>query len=207
MASRSALQIRTLGERSFVSETTKILSGLKSRDPAILKAFFNELNPYMLRMLASHKIFSDQAEDLVHQTWETFFKNLEKFESRSQLKTFLIGILMNKIREHRRANQRLVFEESSEDFLNHHFTPDGWWKKDPEDPYQYLESTELGEFLKECIEGLTETQRSAFVMVEVEEESSQEICNILQVSHSNLRVLLFRAKEKLRSCLQGKLST
>ena len=90
--------------------------------------------------------------------------------------------------------------------MDHAFTKDGWWKTAPSDPYRITELRQAADFVKECIEGLSEQQMAAFVMKEVEEEESENICNVLGVNVSNLRVLLFRAKDKLRKCLEGKVS-
>jgi RNA polymerase sigma-70 factor (ECF subfamily) len=59
--------------------------------------------------------------------------------------------------------------------------------------------------IEDCLEGLSSNQKEAFLLREVEGEDSASICNILDVSITNLGVLLFRAKEKLRQCLEGKI--
>lgn len=182
------------------------LSRLNRRDPEYLESIFRDCNPRLLRMLAANRIFAETAEDLVHQTWERFFTNLDKFEGRSEISTFVCGILLNKIREHRRATGKIIFEEESETVMGNSFTPEGWWKNPPHDPSRLLENAEASAFVAECLEGLSEQQKSAFLLREVEQEEAKEICNLLSVSISNLRVLLFRAREKLRQCLEGKVS-
>ena len=195
---------KKLSERVIDSETLLLL---KSRDAEFLKSIFIEVNPYLTRVCVSNGIYQDDVKELIHQTWERFFSNLEQFEGRSQIRTFICGILFNKIREHRRGQKRLVPEEDTEKFMNEAFTPDGWWKVPPTDPQKLLENRELSDFIKECMEGLSEQQLNAFVMKEVEEENSDDVCNVLGVNVSHLRVLLFRAKDKLRKCLEGKMAT
>lgn len=177
---------------------------LKDRDARFLEKQFRTINPVLLRILAANRIFGEHAEDITHQTWEKFFQNLEKFEGRSGLQTFVCGILINKIREYRRSQNRMVLEEDAEAVFSNAFTTEGWWSLKSQDPSALLKSTELAQHIGECLEGLTEAQRSAFVLKEVENEDSTEICNALGVSVSNLRVLIFRAKDKLRKCLEGK---
>jgi len=185
------------------NEETLLL--LKKRDAAFLEKTFRDLNPILLRVLAANQIYAETAEDVVHQTWERFFTNLEQFEGRSELKTFLCGILFNKIREHRRAAGRLVFDEDSETVMARAFTPEGWWNVSPGDPSAFVYSKQISSLIGECLDGLTELQKSAFVLKEVHQEESPDICNVLGVSVSHLRVLIFRAKDKLRQCLEGKL--
>jgi RNA polymerase sigma-70 factor (ECF subfamily) len=206
MGKKSPKDTRSHEEASQNPLSEEILQLLKKRDKPFLEKLFLEVNPYLVRVSLANGIEADQAKDLIHQTWETFFINLEKFEGRSQIRTFLCGILFNKIREHRRLEKRFVYEEDSEKFMNHAFTPDGWWKVPPSDPCRIAELKETSEFVKECIEGLSEQQMTAFIMKEVEEEESESICNFMGVNVSHLRVLLFRAKDKLRTCLEGKVS-
>lgn len=180
---------------------------LIARDPALLHALFIEINPFLLRLCLSNRIYKENSEEVIHQTWETFFQNLDKYEGRSQIRTFICGILFNKIREHRRSQSRTLYEEDSEKVLNHAFTADGWWKVSPQDPFKAIELKQSAQLIKDCIEGLSDQQKTAFVLREVEEENSDEICNLLGVTVSHLRVLLFRAKEKLRICMEGKIRT
>ncbi len=182
------------------------LDAIRCRDKPALKALFEALNPALVKMLSCHGIFGEKAEDLIHETWETFFQNLHKFEGRSQLKTFALGILINKIREFRRSSARTDLEDDSEKIFNRSFTPEGWWAQEPADPHKLMESKEIGQQIQECMEGLTEAQKSAFILIEVNKEEASAASNLLGISVSHLRVLIFRAKDKLRSCLTGKLA-
>lgn len=186
------------------SADLELLRRLRARDSECLTQLFQETNPALIRMLRAQNVRGEQAQDLIHQAWETFFAGVDQFEGRSSIKTFVTGILLNKIREHRRAVARVSLEDNSEDVYAHSFTPEGWWRRDPEDPDQLLRSKEFSRFLAECMESLTDSQRSAFHLIEVEEEPASSVCNVLSVTATNLRVLLFRAKQKLRLCLEGR---
>ena len=190
-------------DRFVDAETNELLI---KRDPAFLKSLFVDINPFLIRVCIANSIYSENADDIIHQTWETFLTNLEKFQGRSQIRTFICGILFNKIREHRRIQGKIVYEEDAEQFMNNSFTLTGWWKNKPSSPDKLIELRESGELIKECLEGLSEQQKAAFLMKEVEDENPEEICNILGVNVTHLRVLLFRAKDKLRKCLEGKVS-
>lgn len=177
---------------------------LTDRDPEFLKILFVEVNPYLLKILGGQKIFGETAQDLVQAAWETFFTNLDKFEGRSQIRVFVAGILFNKIREHRRLLKKTEYVEDAESVYETAFT-DGWWNQEPSDPAKLLQSQQTVGAIEECMEGLSEAQREAFVLREVEGEISENICKILGINISNLGVLLFRAKDKLRKCLEGKI--
>lgn len=185
------------------SESPQDLVKLKNRDSLFLSELFTDMNPKLLRMMASKGIYAESAEEIVHQCWETFFANLDKFEGRSKIRTFVFGILINKIREDRRRSNRIDFEEDSEKVFERSFTKDGWWVNEPTDPHRIIENRQLGDSIEDCLEGLTDAQRAAFLLIESEGESSESACQIMGVSVSNLRVLIFRAKDKLRACLEG----
>ena len=181
-----------------------LLEKLKSRDPLVLENIFREVNPYLLRILYSHGLLEEHAEEILHESWEIFLSGLDKFEGRSQIKVFLAGIILNKIREYRRRQKRLVFVEDSSAEMDTAFTPDGWWKQEPQDPHALFQSKKVLEGLVECLEGLGQQQKEAFLLKEVEGENSEIICKILGVTITNLGVLLFRAKQNLRGCLEVK---
>lgn len=176
---------------------------LKNRDPQFLSELFTDMNPRLMKMMASKGLFAETAEEIVHECWETFFTNLNKFEGRSTIKTFLFGILINKLRENRRRTNRIDYEEDSEKVFERSFTQNGWWVNEPSDPYKLMANLQLGQSIQNCLEGLTDQQRHAFLLIESEGETSENACNIVGVSLSNLRVLIFRAKDKLRACLEG----
>lgn len=194
--------VRTASE--YVDQDT--LDLLSARDPQILTKIFVETNPYLMRVCRTNGVHGEHIDEVIHATWERFFSNIEKFEARSKIRTFVCGILLNKIREYRRAQKRLVLEEDSDQVLSEAFTKEGWWKTVPHDPQRLLELKEATMFMKECLEGLTDQQRTAFVMREVEDENSEVICLALDINVSHLRVVLFRAKDKLRQCLEGRVS-
>jgi RNA polymerase sigma-70 factor, ECF subfamily len=179
------------------------LKELRSRDPQTLEELFKTHNPFLMRMLAAKGLRGERAEDAVFETWKTFFESLESFEGRSQIKTYLCGILINKMRESRRSDSRFVYDEDGQKSVDRAFSPDGWWNQAPADPSQLLEQKQTGLGIEECLEGLSPKQKEAFLLREVAEEDSNEICKILDVSITNLGVLIFRAKEKLRLCLEG----
>ncbi len=181
---------------------TDLKHKLDQREPELVQLMIKEINPVLLKILYTHKIDRQACQDIIHQTWQRFFENYAAFEGRSQLSTFIVGLLINKIREFRRAQKKFVFEDDSEAVFKQSFA-DGWWVNEPTSPDRLLEQKNISTHIADCLEGLTEQQRTAFILREVEDEESDDICNVLGVSISHLRVLLFRAKDKLKKCLEG----
>lgn len=187
--------------------TEDIRNLLKSRDSVLLSQLFTEINPYLIRVCGSSGVFKEHADDIVCETWAIFLNDIDNYQERSKIRTYICGILFNKIKEFRRAQNRLVFEDEPGDSVTKAFSINGWWTKKPHDPHRISELKQASQFIKECMDGLSEHQKLAFIMREVDDESSEEICKLLGVSLENLRVLVFRAKEKLKLCLEGKMSS
>ena len=86
-------------------------------------------------------------------------------------------------------------------FMEDRFDSRGMWKSPPQAMALY--GGEIAKFLKDCMERLAALQRMAFALREIEEMDTEEICNILDVSRTNLRVLLYRGRNGLRECLEA----
>lgn len=180
---------------------------LRSRDAVLLDKLFRDLNPYLQRCLSSRGVFAESAEEVICETWVTFLAKLDNFEGRSSIKTYLTGILFNKVREHFRGIGKYVQpEENIEDLLEQQFTPDGWWKQNPEDPSAIFQKKEIAGIIEKCLEGLSHQQSNAFIMKELQQEETNTICGALGISITNLGVLIYRAKDKLRKCIEGSLA-
>jgi RNA polymerase sigma-70 factor, ECF subfamily len=190
--------------KDFLKIDSKSLQLLQERDEAFITTLVTDLNPGLYRLLLWQGIPADHAAELLQATWATFVETCTRFEGRSAVRTFISGILLNKVREWKRIRLKLKPEEDLETLLTSTFTKDGWWNKPPPTPLEEIENQDIGISVKSCLEGLTENQRLAFVLKEIEEENTETICNLLNLSRTHLGVLLFRAKEKLRICLTMK---
>ncbi len=144
------------------------------------------------------------AEELVQSVWTTFFDAAPTFQGRSHVKTFIFGILYNKALEMRRDQKRSDTHDSIDDFMNARFASDGHWVKPPIDPENFLVASETMTLIQKCIDALPINQRMAFCLKEIDDHGSSDICNILGVTVTNLGVLLYRARNRLRECIEGK---
>ncbi|MBI4054878.1 MAG: sigma-70 family RNA polymerase sigma factor [Elusimicrobia bacterium] len=142
------------------------------------------------------------AEELVQDTFTAFLTAVKRFEGRSQLKTYLFGILYHKASETWRRQKREEATENIEEIFDRRFHKNGLWSAPPQGPEKEALSKEIMEWIEKCSQNLSLNQRSAFYLREVERESTNSICKILNVTATHLGVLLFRARNKLRECLE-----
>lgn len=152
------------------------------------------------------------AEDAVSETLLVALAKPQAFQARSQLKTWLVGILKHKIIDAMRQRQREVMldtgseQDSNADPLEHlAFKADGHFAQQPADwgnPEEDLKSRQFMAVLEACTEKLPAVQGRLFLMREWLEMSSEEICKELGLTPTNLYVQLHRARLRLRECLE-----
>jgi len=145
-----------------------------------------------------------EAEDMVQDVFRTFLERLDSFEGRSQLRTWLFGILHRKGLERRRASVLDERVDPIDEVFESRFDTKGNWTRPPDDLERLMLSKEIGELIRGCMDGLPVNQREAFVLREVEDLETNEICKILAVSVTNFGVLIYRARARLRECLETK---
>jgi RNA polymerase sigma-70 factor (ECF subfamily) len=170
-------------------------------------AYADSLYSYALKFIPNR----DLAQNLVQETFLAGLKNRSSFSGRSSEKTWLIGILKNKILDHLRAKYReipvsqLIDDEGTIDGFFDDRT--GHLAQEPKplefNPTHLLENKEFWKTLSECLKHLPSKTGLAFSLREIEAMESQEICKVLGISPTNLWVMLHRARLHLRQCLQA----
>lgn len=178
------------------------LEDLRRRKPEVLTALVEENTPNLMAGALALGLPHGDAEEAVQETFVAFFSGLDRFEGRSSLRTYLFGILYHKAAHLRAKNRREQATEDVETLFDARFGADGMWARPPRGPEAAALDGEIREWVRRCADGLSDDQRAVFFLKEVEGESPEEICNVLGVSTTNLRVLLHRAKLKLRECLE-----
>ena len=175
---------------------------VRDSDPAAIQSVIEAYLPHILNTAKAAGMPPERAEDVAQSTFETFIERAPAFEGRSHVRTWLFGILYKKIAEARRGLDRDRRLDDIDAVVEARFDAAGMWSN----PTQGLElyGAELGVEIEGCLELLPGTQRMAFVLREVQEMESQEICKILEVTRTNLGVLLYRGRNRLRECLERK---
>ena len=160
--------------------------------------------PHVIRAAWGAGLSREQAEDVAQATFLTFLQVIRRFEGRSHVRTFLFGILYKKVSEARRGLARDRQADGIDGVMESRFSADGHWLRPPRRIDDRLQDAELRREIDGCLESLALKQRMAFVLREVEEMGTREICKILEVSPTNLGVLMYRARNRLRECLEAK---
>jgi RNA polymerase sigma-70 factor (ECF subfamily) len=193
-----------------------LVQALQAGDERVFAAVMDWYSGSLLRLAMSYVPSRAVAEEVVQETWMGVFEGIHRFESRSSFKTWLFRILTNRaktrgIRESRyepsglSASSPDADEGSSlEDSLfvaegsgkGHWLDPPHAWE--PDTPERVLLSKECRAAIENAIESLPATQRQVMTLRDIEGVSSEEVCNILEISETNQRVLLHRARTKVR---------
>jgi RNA polymerase sigma-70 factor (ECF subfamily) len=145
-----------------------------------------------------------QAEEVAQNTFATFIETAPRFEGRSHVRTWVFGILYRKIQEARRGFAKDRQMDDIDEVFESRFDPSGSWSRPPRGPVDNLLAKEARQEISDCLEAAPEPQRMAFHFREVDGLSTKEICKILEVSATNLGVMLHRVRNRLRECLETK---
>lgn len=170
------------------------------------------LRPQLLRFARAQLRDEAAAEDAVQETLLAAIAGEKRFEGRAALRTWLIGILKNKLVDHIRrrarepnAGELLEAEQGDEADFDGLFQEDGHWAEAPAawgDPQRALQNRRFNDVFEACLELLPAQTARVFLMREMLGLETAEICQDLAISTSNCWVLLYRARMRLRSCLQ-----
>ncbi|WP_447965174.1 RNA polymerase sigma factor [Nitrospira sp. Ecomares 2.1] len=193
-----------------------LVRALQAGDEQVFAAVMDWYSGSLLRLALSFVPSRAVAEEVVQETWMGVFEGIHRFEGRSSFKTWLFRILTNRaktrgIRESRyepfglsassgEIDEGLSLEDSlfiTEGSRTGHWKdpPNAW---EPDTPERALLSKECRAAIETAIESLPATQRQVMTLRDIEGVSSEEICNILGISETNQRVLLHRARTKVR---------
>jgi len=161
--------------------------------------------PYLLRYASLQLRNREAAEDAVQETLVAALAAEKGFAGRSQLRTWLTGILKHKIIDsiRRSSREQPLADEASPDELDALFDQSGHWREPPQDwPEQALEQKEFLQALEKCLAQLPARTSQVFLMREHLGFATAEICKELGITATHCWVLLYRARMALRECLQ-----
>jgi RNA polymerase sigma-70 factor (ECF subfamily) len=156
-----------------------------------------------LRAARASGLSRERAEDVVQATFLTFVEKADTFDGRARVRTWLFGILYRKLLEAFRAAQRDQQADDIDGLVDQRFEANGTWVRPPAPVDTHLHAREVRQRIDECLDQLTDRYRMAFVLREVEQLSTEEICKIMEINANNLGVILFRARNRLRECLEA----
>jgi len=174
--------------------------------------FITPLRQQMLRFATQQLSDPTAAEDAVQEAFVGAFRNVSSFQGKAALKSWVFAILKNKIADSLRQKQRYVeasrLQKDQEEELDFDelFNKRGYWPRDEHpqpwgSPEGLLKDQHFWRVFEVCLDNLPGNQGRAFMMREFIELESNEICDAMAITESNLNVMLYRARMRLRECL------
>lgn len=177
--------------------------------------FLEDIRRQMIKFATLQLGDSNLAEDAVQEALIGALKNASSFGGRAALKTWIFAILKYKIADTLRYKQRVVNtssllrEEDEDEALSELFDRKGYWQQDERpvawgNPEASLREKHFWSMFEACLERLPPKQARVFMMREFIELDADEICAKMNLSTSNLHVLLHRSRLRLRECIENK---
>jgi RNA polymerase sigma-70 factor (ECF subfamily) len=205
------------------ADEAEIVRALRCGDEGAFARLVGEYHGALVRMATLYVADRTAAEEVAQETWLAVLRGIDRFEGRSSLKTWIFRILTNRAQTRGRRDSRIVpfaalaraeaaGDEPTVDpalFRGPHDRYPGGWISFPRDwdaPEARLLAAETQGYVRAAIEALPPVQRAVIGLRDVEGLGSQEVCNVLAISETNQRVLLHRARAKVRRALEAYLS-
>jgi RNA polymerase sigma-70 factor (ECF subfamily) len=202
---------------SAAAEEQELLERLRAGDERAFETLVERHYPTMLAVARHYVSSRAVAEEVVQDAWLGVLNGLDRFEGRSSLRTWILRILVNRARTRGARDARTVpfasiapqgdeaavdparFRGPDDPFPGHWRAYPGTWQRLPEET---LADRETLEVVLTTIHQLPPPQRIVITMRDIQGCEAEEVCEALDVSEGNQRVLLHRARSKVRSALE-----
>lgn len=202
------------------SDELRVAAALRAGDEAAFGALVNAHHSALVRLAQQYVASAAIAEEVAQEAWFAFLGSLDRFEGRASLKTWLFRTLLNCARNRKRAEVRSVpfsaldsarDEEAAEPAADaSRFRTEGVWaghwsvapRAFGEDGERRLMRGELRLQLERALEALPPVQREVIILRDVENFTGAEVSELLGLSEPNQRVLLHRARNRVRTMLE-----
>jgi RNA polymerase sigma-70 factor (ECF subfamily) len=191
-----------------------LLKALREGDERVFGELVERWSGMMLRLALSHVDSRAIAEEIVQEAWLTVLRSLDRYERRSSLRTWVLGIVVNLARSRARAERRSIplspesvgpavdpsrFLAADHPRWPHHWAAEPIVWRTPEDELLAIETRNV---ILAAIEALPAAQREVLVLRDLEGLTGAEACNILGLTDTHQRVLLHRARSRVRTALE-----
>jgi RNA polymerase sigma-70 factor (ECF subfamily) len=192
-----------------VDDEGALVRRLRAGDESAFAALVRQYHPVLVRLAMTVVGSRAIADEVVQDTWLAVVRGVGRFEGRSAIKTWLFHILFNRART--AAGRERRSDPIDEDVLAGRFDRSGEWSAPPApwtdtvDDHLAAEST--APLIRELIDGLPDTQRQVILLRDVEGVTATDVGSLLGISAANQRVLLHRARAKVRAGLEARWGT
>lgn len=194
--------------RSATVEDGELVARLRSGDEEAFRFVVERYHTSLLRLAQTMVPTRAVAEEVVQDTWLGLVRGIGAFEGRSSLRTWLFHVLVNRARSTGARERRTpAISPDAPTVPSPRFGPQGNWIDPPshwpDDIEDRLVACELARRIRPRIDELPEMQRQVVTLRDVEGIPAAEVCELLGISAGNQRVLLHRARARLRGMLDG----
>jgi RNA polymerase sigma-70 factor (ECF subfamily) len=201
-----------------------LCAALRRGDESAFSTLVSLYHAPLRRLALSYVRSAAVADEVVQETWLGVIRGIHGFEERASLKTWIFRILTNTAKTRAERESRMVplsalsaadsdsdepavdpdrfFDQQQARWPGHWASPPARWDELPAD---HLEGRELLDAMKGVIEQLPSRQRQVIVLRDIEGWDAEEVCRVLELSEANQRVLLHRARSKVRQALEDQL--
>jgi RNA polymerase sigma-70 factor (ECF subfamily) len=198
-----------------------LCAALRRGDESAFSTLVSLYHAPLRRLALSYVRSAAVADEVVQETWLGVIRGIQDFEERASLKTWIFRILTNTAKTRAERESRMVplsalsaadsdsdepavdpdrfFDQQQARWPGHWASPPARWDELPAD---HLEGRELLDCMKAAIEELPSRQRQVIVLRDIEGWDAEEVCRVLELSEANQRVLLHRARSKVRQALE-----
>jgi RNA polymerase sigma-70 factor (ECF subfamily) len=203
-------------EVAYGGDESQLVAALRRRDETAFVSLVRRYHELMLR-IARAQLNGDAAEEVVQDTWLAVIKGIDSFEGRSSLRTWMFRILTYQASARlEREGRQIPFSalaaadaaaadpsiDPSRFHPRDHAPRPFFWVSDPREwPETALLAVEVRSLIVEAVEQLPHSQRAVISLRDLEGWSPSEVCEALEISDGNQRVLLHRARSKVREAL------
>jgi len=199
-------------------QESELVAALRSGDEAAFATLVDQYTPSMLRVARGYVPSHEIAEEVVQETWIALVKGIAKFEGRSSLRTWLFAVMINiakarGIRERRDTDAAIAaFTGGTVDPARFRAGDDPWpghWKDNdepspfPDTPEGSVLGDELVAVARRALDELPERQKMVVTLRDMLGFDSDEVCELLDISVANQRVLLHRGRAVVRRALEA----
>jgi RNA polymerase sigma-70 factor (ECF subfamily) len=189
------------------SEETLLVERLRAGDEAAFSELVERLHPAMVRLALTRVRSRAVAEEVAQDAWLGLLRGIDRFEGRSSLRSWLFRIVVNRaISTGVREQTHLPVHDAELEHRDGRFSQDGWWVTPPahwaDEALDRISAPALVEQVHAAIAELPPGQRAVVTLRDVEGLSSAEVCTVLDITEGNQRVLLHRARTRIRAALE-----